>query len=245
MSERDETYRTENVLDTTNNISPLVVAAHELKSPLALVRQLSFLLSEDNVDEKTRIDIATKIRLSSEKALRLTGDLTKSARLEDAIFQVEPINPVQFCNDIAFELKPLMDVHKRTINVFSSKKHPLLLVANRDLLRRIVVGFTDNALHYGEPNTTIELAISTLNRGQIVRLAVRDFGPSLRRDVRRNIKHGRQLNKISGRPESSGLGLYLASKFADTMDGKIGAISHRDGATFYIDLHASRQLNLL
>ena len=50
---------------------------------------------------------------------------------------------------------------------------------------------------------------------------------------------------INARPQSSGLGLYIASQFADCMNGKIGFIRHRDGSTFYVDLQASRQLSLL
>ena len=224
---------------------PIIAAAHELKAPLALMRQLALTLDGEMSDSDRR-ELARQIRLSSEKALRLTSDLTRSARLDDALFELEPINPVELCRDIVTELKPLMDAHKRTINVFAHKKHPLLLVANRDLLRRIVVNFTDNAMRYSDPDTTIDLAISTLSRGKTVRVAVRDYGPALRREVRRSMRSGHEsAAPMSGRPESSGLGIYLAGRFAESMGGKIGAISHHDGATFYVDLHASSQLSLL
>ena len=42
-----------------------------------------------------------------------------------------------------------------------------------------------------------------------------------------------------------GLGLYIASQFAEAMHGKIGAIRHKDGATFYVELQASSQMTLL
>jgi signal transduction histidine kinase len=50
---------------------------------------------------------------------------------------------------------------------------------------------------------------------------------------------------VHARPESSGLGLYISGQFADAMQGTIGAVRHRDGATFYVELPASRQMNLL
>jgi len=50
---------------------------------------------------------------------------------------------------------------------------------------------------------------------------------------------------IHARPQSSGLGLYIAGQFADAMNGRIGVTRHRDGATFYVDLQASKQLSLL
>lgn len=231
----------------SGDILPLVTAAHELKGPLALVRQLSLLLDdEQGLTINERKEIARKIRLTTERSLRLTSDLTKISRLEDAMFEFEPINPVQVCREIASELKPLMDAHNRTINIFARRRHPLLLVANRDLLRRVVMNFTDNALHYGSPDSSIEMAIRTLNRGNIVRLSVRDYGPALRKNVKRNLKRGSDtVNQVSGRPDSSGLGLYLSGKFAQVMNGRIGVINHRDGVTFYVDLKASTQMSLL
>ena len=37
----------------------------------------------------------------------------------------------------------------------------------------------------------------------------------------------------------------LVRGFAEAMNGRIGAIRHKDGATFYVELQASQQLSLL
>jgi K+-sensing histidine kinase KdpD len=50
---------------------------------------------------------------------------------------------------------------------------------------------------------------------------------------------------IHCRPQSSGLGIFIASQFADAMNGNIGVTRHRDGVTFYVDLNSSRQLKFL
>lgn len=63
------------------------------------------------------------------------------------------------------------------------------------------------------------------------------------RTLRKKLQHSPQ--SINARPQSSGLGLYIASQFAEAMHGTIGATKHHDGATFYVELHASRQLSLL
>lgn len=231
-----------------NRDSAFIAAAHELKAPLALVRQLSLLMTGDdnNIDDASRQEYIRQIRLSSEKALRLTSDLTKTARLEDAMFDLEPINPFQLCREVAEEMQPLTEAHSRTIKVFGKRKKPPLIIANKDLLKRVVVNFTDNALNYGNNSTPIELRVGSIKKGNAVRLAVRDYGPALRRDLKKSIKKNKlEANRINGRPNSSGLGIYLASKFAESMNANIGAISHRDGATFYIDLHTSNQLSLL
>jgi signal transduction histidine kinase len=227
----------------------LATAAHELKSPLVLMRQLSLLLqqSEQKLSETQRETLLQQITLTSERALRLTSDLTKAARLDSALFELEPINPVTLCNEIVHELTPLFAAHGRELAV-QSRKHPLLLVANRDLLRRILTNFSDNALYYSDPGSAVELQIKALKHGKVIRLGVRDFGPALSSDMWRTLRkklESQAPQSIHARPHASGLGLYIASQFADAMHGTIGIIRHRDGATFYVDMEASRQLSLL
>ena len=144
-----------------DGLSSVVAAAHELKSPLALVRQLSLMLETGDLlpDEQRRL--LRQISLTSERALRLTSDLTRAARLDQAMFSLEPINPQQLCDDIVQELTPLFAAHGRHVQL-RPRRNPLLLVANRDLLRRIIINFSDNALHYGLDQSPIEIEIKSL-----------------------------------------------------------------------------------
>jgi signal transduction histidine kinase len=232
-----------------HEVSSITAAAHELKSPLALMRQLALRLDGGDVSDEQR-RLIQQITLTSERALRLTSDLTRSARLGDVkdtlLFELEPINPEQLCQDIATELAPLFEAHGRSLAV-SHRTHPLLLVANRDLLRRIIMNFSDNALHYSQPGTAVHMQIQALTKAGTVRVGIRDFGPALSSDMwralQKKLKHSPQA--IHARPQSSGLGLYIASQFAEAMQGTIGATRHHDGATFYVELQASRQLSLL
>ena len=227
-------------------VPALTAAAHELKAPLALVRQLALRLEAASITPEEHQRLIEQITLTTERALRLTGDLTKSARLDDALFELEPINPEQICRDIAAELTPLFEAHGRALAV-EHRSHPLLLVANRDLLRRILMNFSDNALHYTQPGTVVHLQIQAFKKSGVVRVGVRDFGPALSSDMWRSLqkKLAKGPQAIHARPQSSGLGLFIASQFADVMIGRIGATRHRDGATFYVELQASRQLSLL
>jgi len=228
-----------------HEVSSLTAAAHELKSPLALVRQLALQLESSEVTDEQR-RLVQQITLTSERALRLTSDLTRSARLDDALFELEPLNPEQLCKDIVAELTPLFEAHGRSLAV-THRTHPLLLVANRDLLRRIIMNFSDNALYYSQPGTTVHMQIQALKKSGTVRVGIRDYGPALSADMWRKLqkKLTHSPQSVHARPQSSGLGLFIASQFAEAMQGTIGATRHRDGATFYVELQASRQLSLL
>lgn len=228
------------------NLSFVITAAHELKAPLALVRQLSLTLESGNYDRDETERMLRQITLTSERALRLTTDLSRSARLEDSLFDLEPLNPHQVCEDVAHELTPLYAARGREIRV-ASRHRSILAVGNRDLLHRILLNFGDNALHYADSNMPVELRAGSLEHGNKIRLGVRDFGPAVSSDLWQKLQShlGTGTHPLHARPQSSGLGLYVAGQFAGAMHGQIGATRHRDGATFYVDLTASTQLSLL
>jgi K+-sensing histidine kinase KdpD len=228
------------------DLSFVVTAAHELKAPLALVRQLSLTLEAGGVDTGERERMLRQIILTTERALRLTTDLSRSSRLEDSLFELEPLNPQQICEEVAHELTPLYKARGREIKV-ASHRRSMLVVANRELLRRIVLNFGDNALHYAESDSPVELRAGSFSSGSKIRIGVRDYGPAVPPDVWQHLQThlGSATQALHARPQSSGLGLYVAGQFASAMRGNIGATRHRDGATFYVDLSASTQLSLL
>lgn len=220
-------------------------AAHELKSPLALVRQLALSLGDEDTTQIEKELIIDKIRITAEKAIRFTSDITKVSNLEGALFDLEPINPIEICKEVVFDLQPFMKLYDKTIKLKYKKSHPLLMIANRDLLRRIILNFADNSLYYGVEKE-IEMAIRSINKKQKIRVSLRDRGPQINKkqffDLISNVNKNKNL---SSRPESSGIGVSIASRFAKFMGGDIGLIRHKDGVTFYVDLDASKQMSLL
>jgi len=222
-------------------VNSILVAAHELKAPLAILRQLAFSL--DYVDEKERAKVQSEMINVSERAMRQVNDLTKIARLEDGLFAMEPVAVRHICDEAVSELSNYFLYNHRDLQV-KYKNHSRLVVANPDLLFSIVYNFCLNAAHYSEEETLSELVVS--DRGDKVRVKVRDFGPTLPVDVWRELKRGfiKRPTSIAMRPGSSGLGLFIASKFSRYMNAEVGAIRHRDGTSFFVDLPVSYQARL-
>ena len=227
-----------------SRISAISVAAHELKSPLVLLRQLSLELANEALTEAERRRISEQMTLVSERALRLTSDLTR-VESQLGLFNLEPVNPLDVASDVRLELGPLYAASGRLLNVKRIRNLPPV-IANRDLLRRILLNFADNALHYGDINGVVELQAQLMNERSTVRLSVRDYGPYIPmkqwRKLTENLEH---IKAVHQRPLSSGLGLHISNEFARHMNGRIGAIRHQDGASFYVELPVSRQLALL
>jgi K+-sensing histidine kinase KdpD len=101
-------------------------------------------------------------------------------------------------------------------------------------------------MNYGGEELPSEVFVRDV-RGGGVRVGVRDFGPAIPTKTWREIKDGfvKKPMEIAMRPGSSGLGLYIAAKFIDHMNGRFGLVRHRDGTSFYVDLLQSRQMSLI
>ena len=90
------------------------------------------------------------------------------------------------------------------------------------------------------------IRVKIVQKDGATRIAVRDHGPQISlKEYRRLIDEMEQLKSIKTRPDSSGLGVYIAAQFARAMGAEIGLIRHRDGVSFYIDLTKSGQLSWL
>ncbi len=213
----------------------LFSAAHELKAPTALVRQLALEL-QSRANDRHEIELLDQIILTSEKSLRLTSDLTRTVRLAELPLALEPINAVQMCEEVAHEIWPLYKASGRRLEVVPRKRNAPLVVANRDLLRRVLLNFADNALHYSSDESSVQLGVR--RQGRDIMIGLRDQGPIV-------ALHDATLHAPTGRPESSGLGLIITRKFAEAMQATTGTMRHRDGMTFYIALQESKQLALL
>ena len=221
-------------------VEGILVAAHELKAPLAVLRQLALGLPEMSSEGE---NLRKEMVHVSERAIKQVNDLTKIRRLEDGLFEMEPVAVRAVCDDVTRELTYLFNHNRRDLFVKYSNRSRLV-TANRDLLYSVIYNFLLNAMHYSGEQTRAELIVRDFH--DRVRIVVRDFGPTLPMDVWREMKRG-WINKptsIAMRPGSSGLGLYIASKFSRYMNAKVGAVRHRDGTSFYVDLLISKQASL-
>ncbi|MBR2994090.1 HAMP domain-containing histidine kinase [Candidatus Saccharibacteria bacterium] len=221
-------------------VDGILVAAHELKAPLAVLRQLA--LSFDEMDVKGE-HIRSEMISVSERAIKQVNDLAKIRRLEDGLFTMEPVAVREVCDAVSRELEYLFHYNRRDLYIKYTNRSRLV-TANRDLLYSVIYNFLLNAMHYSGDETRAELIVRDVR--DKVKVIIRDYGPSLPIDVWREMKRGfvAKPTSIAMRPGSSGLGLYIASKFSRYMNAGVGAVRHHDGTSFYVELPISRQASL-
>ncbi len=220
-------------------VDDILALAEELRRPLVTMRQLAF--SFDGVgesDEKVRRDMLSV----SDRAIRQVNDLIKMKKLEDGLFVMEPVAVRGVCDEVTTEMMRLFKYNRRDLFV-KYQNRARLVTANRELLKSVVYNFLLSAVHYAGNGERAELIVRDAGGG--VKVEVRDFGPALPIDVWREMKRGwfEKPRSIAMRPGTSGLGLFIASRFSEYMNAEVGAVRHRDGTSFYVKLPVSRQLS--
>lgn len=230
---------------TVDDASLAVAIAHELSSPLVLLRQLGLSVAEGgSLDESERRLLGERLTLTSERALRMAAGLSMASAHQQA-FELEPINPISVCQDVTRQLTPLFMAHGQRLALKSRTRIPLL-VGNRELLKQILLSFGDNALYYGSQSDPVRMNI--VCRGDRVRIGVRDYGPAVPTNIWQQVEERiarRASSPLATRPHASVVGLIAARRLAELMGGVIGITRHRDGTTFFVDLRVSGQMSLL
>lgn len=215
----------------------MLTMAHELKAPLSLMRQLTLNLDFASPKQEQE-QIKQQIVNLSERSLSQVEDLLKALRLEDALFEMEPINPRVVCDQVLTSLPKKFQLSYRNQNK--------LVIAHPQLLYSVIYNFCVNALHYSDERLC-KISIQDYQKGNRIRISVRDFGPSVPTPIWRQIRHGKLKSplRIGLRPGSSGIGLFIASRFTEKMHGDFGLVRHHNGTSFFIDLPVSKQMSLL
>ena len=221
----------------------LSVAAHELKSPITLMRQLALAIQSGELSPDEERQFSDRLVMMSDRSLQLVNDLSHVGNLQPALFPLEPTNPLAVCRRLHVGISPMAEMYGRDI-IWPKNRRVDLVSANSRLLGSVLGNFIDNALKYSQENMPIRVKI--IQKDGATRMVVRDHGPQISlKEYRRLVDEMEQLKSIKTRPDSSGLGVYIAAQFARAMGAEIGLIRHRDGVSFYIDLVKSGQLSWL
>lgn len=224
------------------SLPSVYVVAHELKAPLLLVRQLALELQTNGTDNPRTIE---RLLLTVERSLRLVEQLTKTSRLEDALFDLEPLQAHAVCRAVVDELEPFAEAGNLRLETRISRRSGVV-VGHRSLLTALLINLCDNALAHSPKGGRVTLSARGKADGSVV-FSVKDQVPRLSRQAFRLLKRqaGKGFMPISGE-RSSGLGLWIAAQFTKAMRGRMSIVQHhKAGITISITLPHSQQLTLL
>ncbi len=204
----------------------VALVTHELRTPLAVVRAYTDLLSEEppldgresrDPDRRTARERWHRAALGQVERLdrlidSVLASIRPAAELPPAV--VVPVDVRTLIDRVIEDLSPLLEGHR--IRIEAPVGHQAM--ADETRLRQIVEHLIENAVKYAPPGTTITVA-TELAEGR-VRLSVIDEGPGIPEEWRERIfePYARRDTRTA---RGSGIGLYAGRRLANGMGAAV------------------------
>lgn len=221
----------------------LVDAAHEIKTPLAIIQinadSLCAMDPLSNPDAKTLIQEAIEgLRQGVDRASHTVQQLVTLSRsgIDPNKIVLQPINFIELLRH-HFTLA-MHIAAPRNIQLFLHAPERCMLSMHRESMASVIDNLLSNAVKYSPNYGHIDVSVAI--DGQYIRLTVADQGPGVAHELRKKV-----FERFYRLPDQdtlgSGLGLAIAARAAANNSGTIHLEAGSEGvgcaaiATFFID----------
>ena len=150
-------------------------AAHELKTPLAIIRGEAQIALKSTRSEQEYQRVLSVISGETSRMIRVVEDLLLMAKVdyESNVFQFEPFDFDEFLKDI-HEQSKILAAHKNITVNLQPLDTPAIMNGDHLHLRRLFFNLIDNAIRFSPQDSRIDIAVQTAN-GQL-KVSVSDYG---------------------------------------------------------------------
>jgi PAS domain S-box-containing protein len=207
----------------------LAILAHELRGPLAPIRNGLHILRQPHVDGSTIGRVKTLMEQQVRNLVRLVDDLLDVARITRGTIrlQKETIDLAAVVSRAVESVRPLIERERHQLLV-SLPQEPVHLEVDPTRLEQVLVNLLHNAAKFSKADGRIWLTAQR-DRGEIVVL-VRDTGIGITPELLpRVFDMFAQEDRALGRSRGGlGIGLTLVRRLVELHGGSVGA--HSEGA---------------
>lgn len=211
--------------DLVSNVS------HELRTPLTAIKGLTETLRDGAVEDlDARDKFLASIENETDRLIRLVNDLLVLSRADSQalVLRREQFDLGELARACAQELEPNANAQHVAIHVDAP---PVVVNADPDRIRQVLVILLDNALRYSPPGESVRVQILSDATG--VSVSVHDHGPGIPlSEQARVFERFYRADKSRARDGQStggaGLGLSIAQVLVEHHGGRI-ALESREG----------------
>ena len=208
----------------------LSMLAHELRNPLAPIRNGIQLLRHLGSKDPGVIQIREMIDRQSAHMVRLVDDLLDVSRITSGKIRLQPV-PILVTAVVARALetsRPLIEARKQEFTV-SLPEEELLVNGDPDRLAQVLANLLNNAAKYTREGGRIEIRVG--REGEEAVFRVRDSGVGMPREMLSKVFDlFTQVNSSLDRSQGGlGIGLTLVRRLVEMHQGKVQALSEGPG----------------
>ena len=211
----------------------LNIAAHELRSPLGIIRGYASMLSEGTLPEADRGTAIAHIAEKAEEMARLISDMLETARLETIGLELdlEPVDLVRIVDAAVGEMRPLLGPGHRLVP--AERHEAIAVIADGKRLTTMLTNLLDNAIKYSPAGGDIDIDFEHDDR--VARVLIRDHGIGINAEQAHMLftRFGRLVTPETSHIRGTGLGLYLARETARLHGGDIQVESTPGGGSTF------------
>ena len=215
-------------------------AAHELRTPLALMQAQLELFSAEHPDVRPETaEFLTLLREQTERLTQMTKTLLEMSNLQQ-VARNEQLQLAPMVEEIFTDLVPLAE--KRSITL--EAEGDAALTGSDALIYRLLFNLTENAVKYNRPGGSVRIELAQRQEKCIIRVS--DTGCGIPEEYQRSIFHPFfRVDKSRSREYGgAGLGLSLVWEIADLHGGSVWVEKSSDkGTTIVVELPAGTESN--
>ena len=194
-------------------------AAHELRTPLAILHARIDTLSDTRIRDALRADIAGMSRV--------VNQLLEIAELESFVVDSgEKADLQSVAAEVVAFIAPLALAQHKSV-ALTGAKEPVWIRGNSETLFHAIRNLAENAINHTRAGTTVEVEVT---QGGMVRVI--DNGPGIP-DRERELIFRRFWRRDRRRPGSAGLGLSIVSRIVEAHDGSITVENRAGGGAIF------------
>jgi signal transduction histidine kinase len=210
----------------------LAVLAHELRNPMAPLRNAVALLQGRVRDDPVSERMLTMADRQLRHLVRLVDDLLDVARITRGRLELkrEPLTLQDLLREAIETTEPFLVARDQTLKA-DPPDDPVPLMADRVRLVQVFENLLSNASKYSDPGSVIEIEFEIDEASHRVHLRVRDHGVGLRSDELDQIfEVYRQIETSIHRSQGGlGIGLALVRRLVMLHGGTVTASSEGPG----------------
>ena len=213
-------------------------AAHELRTPLALMQAQLELFSAEHPDVRPEtVEFLTLLREQTERLTQMTKTLLEMSNLQQ-VARNEQLQLAPMVEEIFTDLAPLAE--KRSISL--EAEGDAALTGSDALIYRLLFNLTENAVKYNRPGGSVRVELAQGQEKCIIRVS--DTGCGIPEEYQRSIFHPFfRVDKSRSREYGgAGLGLSLVWEIANLHGGSVWVEESSDkGTTIAVELPAGAE----